>query len=68
VFLSGLMIGRTPEFLGKKIEAHEMKLASIGVLVPAVALLVGTALACSTSQATTFGNPAPTASARCCTR
>ncbi len=56
VFLSGLMIGRTPEFLGKKIEAHEMKLASIGVLVPAVALLVGTALACSTSQATTLGN------------
>ena len=56
VFLSGLMIGRTPEFLGKKIEAHEMKLASIGVLVPAVALLIGTALACSTSQATTLGN------------
>ena len=57
VFLSGLMIGRTPEFLGKKIEAHEMKLASIGVLIPAVALLIGTALACSTSQATTLGNP-----------
>ncbi|MBK9032389.1 MAG: potassium-transporting ATPase subunit KdpA [Myxococcales bacterium] len=56
VFLSGLMIGRTPEFMGKKVEAHEMKLASIGVLVPAVALLIGTALACSTSQATTLGN------------
>ena len=56
VFLSGLMIGRTPELLGKKIEAHEMKLASLGVLVPAVALLIGTALATSTSQATTLGN------------
>ena len=59
VFLSGLMIGRTPELLGKKIEAHEMKLAAFGVLLPAIALLVGTALACSTSQTTTLGNAGP---------
>ena len=59
VFLSGLMIGRTPELLGKKIEAHEMKLAAFGVLLPAIALLVGTALACSTSQTTTLGNSGP---------
>jgi hypothetical protein len=48
VFLSGLMMGRTPELLGKKIEAFEMKLAAFGVLLPAIALLLGTALACST--------------------
>ncbi len=35
VFIAGLMVGRTPEYLGKKIEAREMKLVLIGVLVPA---------------------------------
>lgn len=46
VFMAGLMVGRTPEYLGKKIEAYEMKMASLAVLVPLFATLVGTALAC----------------------
>jgi K+-transporting ATPase ATPase A chain len=45
VFISGLMIGRTPEYLGKKIEAHEMKLTSIAILVTPIVVLVGTAIA-----------------------
>jgi K+-transporting ATPase ATPase A chain len=44
VFIAGLMIGRTPEYLGKKIEAYEIKMASIAVLVPLFATLAGTAL------------------------
>jgi K+-transporting ATPase ATPase A chain len=48
VFIAGLMVGRTPEYLGKKIEAHEMKMASIGVLVPCMCVLVGTAIAVMT--------------------
>ncbi len=45
VFVSGLMIGRTPEYLGKKIEAFEIKMSAIVVLVPLVAVLAGTAIA-----------------------
>jgi K+-transporting ATPase ATPase A chain len=45
VFIAGLMIGRTPEYLGKKIEAFEMKMASIVLLVPPLIVLVGTAVA-----------------------
>jgi K+-transporting ATPase ATPase A chain len=45
VFVAGLMVGRTPEYLGKKIEAYEMKMASLSVLVPAAAVLVFTAIA-----------------------
>jgi len=45
VFVSGLMVGRTPEYLGKKIEAFEMKMASLVILIPAVVVLVGTAVA-----------------------
>jgi K+-transporting ATPase ATPase A chain len=45
VFVAGLMIGRTPEYLGKKIEAYEMKMAAIVLLVPLVVVLGGTALA-----------------------
>ena len=45
VFVAGLMIGRTPEYLGKKIESFEMKMASIAVLVPIFTALVGTAIA-----------------------
>ncbi|MFN3302197.1 MAG: potassium-transporting ATPase subunit KdpA [Roseateles sp.] len=48
VFIAGLMIGRTPEYLGKKIEAHEMKMVSLAVLLTPLAVLVGTALAVST--------------------
>ncbi|EGJ09631.1 potassium-transporting ATPase subunit KdpA [Rubrivivax benzoatilyticus] len=47
VFIAGLMIGRTPEYLGKKIEAHEMKLVSIAILVTPLLVLGGTALAVS---------------------
>ncbi|WP_418421047.1 potassium-transporting ATPase subunit KdpA [Alistipes indistinctus] len=45
VFISGLMVGRTPEFLGKKIEAREMKIATLVVLLHPFIILVGTALA-----------------------
>ncbi len=45
VFISGLMIGRTPEYLGKKIESHEMKLTSMAILVTPILVLAGTALA-----------------------
>lgn len=45
VFVAGLMIGRTPEYLGKKIEAYEMKMASLMVLVPVLLVLFGTAIA-----------------------
>jgi K+-transporting ATPase ATPase A chain len=45
VFIAGLMIGRTPEYLGKKIEAYEMKMASLMVLIPVVVVLLGTAIA-----------------------
>ena len=45
VFIAGLMIGRTPEYLGKKIESFEMKMSSIAILVMPLIVLVGTALA-----------------------
>jgi K+-transporting ATPase ATPase A chain len=45
VFVAGLMIGRTPEYLGKKIEAFEIKMAAIVILIPAFFILGGTALA-----------------------
>jgi len=47
VFIGGLMIGRTPEYLGKKIKAREVKLAGLGVLVMPIAVLVFTAIAVS---------------------
>lgn len=45
VFISGLMVGRTPEYLGKKIEAYEMKMASLVILIPPLVVLIGTAIA-----------------------
>ncbi len=45
VFVAGLMVGRTPEYLGKKIQAFEIKMASIAILVPPLFVLVGTAVA-----------------------
>ncbi len=48
VFVAGLMVGRTPEYLGKKIEAFEMKMAALVVLVPAMGALVGAAVATAT--------------------
>jgi K+-transporting ATPase ATPase A chain len=47
VFIAGLMIGRTPEYLGKKIESFEMKMSSVAILVMPLIALVGTALAVS---------------------
>ena len=44
VFIAGLMIGRTPEYLGKKIESREMKLVTIGLLIPPALVLVGAAI------------------------
>ncbi|OYO30908.1 potassium-transporting ATPase subunit KdpA [Janthinobacterium sp. PC23-8] len=45
VFIAGLMIGRTPEYLGKKIQAHEMKMVSLAILVSPALALIGTAIA-----------------------
>ena len=45
VFVAGLMIGRTPEYLGKKIEAFEMKMSALIILIPAFLILGGTAVA-----------------------
>jgi K+-transporting ATPase ATPase A chain len=45
VFVAGLMVGRTPEYLGKKIEAYEMKMASLIILIPVLVVLSGTAVA-----------------------
>ncbi|MGI9860213.1 potassium-transporting ATPase subunit KdpA [Moorella naiadis] len=45
VFIIGLMVGRTPEYLGKKIEAREMKMATLAVLIPAATILLGSGLA-----------------------
>jgi potassium-transporting ATPase potassium-binding subunit len=50
VFVAGLMVGRTPEYLGKKIEAKEMKMASLAILVPAATILVFTAIAVVTES------------------
>ena len=60
VFIAGLMVGRTPEYLGKKIEAFEMKMAALVILLPSAAVLLGTALAVAT-QAGRSGilNPGP---------
>ena len=66
VFIAGLMVGRTPEYLGKKIEAYEMKMASLVILIPACSVLVvhrrrGDAAVGAGQPSPT---PAPTASAR----
>jgi len=45
VFVAGLLVGRTPEYLGKKIEAYEMKMASLVILIPPAIVLIGTAVA-----------------------
>ncbi len=49
VFIAGLMIGRTPEYLGKKIEAFDMKMVSIAILVTPLLALAGTAIAVMTT-------------------
>jgi K+-transporting ATPase ATPase A chain len=58
VFISGLMVGRTPEYLGKKIEAYEMKMASLIILIPVMVVLLGTATAVvSAAGRATMYNP-----------
>jgi K+-transporting ATPase ATPase A chain len=60
VFISGLMVGRTPEYLGKKIEGFEMKMASLVILIPAALVLVGTAVAVVASAGRAgIANPGP---------
>lgn len=50
VFLAGLMVGRTPEYLGKKIEARDIQMSVIAILLPSACVLLGTALAISLPQ------------------
>ena len=58
VFIAGLMVGRTPEYLGKKIEAHDVKLAMLAVLILAFTILAGTAIAAVTTAGTSSLNNA----------
>jgi len=58
VFIAGLMVGRTPEYIGKKIEAHDVKLAMLAVLILAFCVLVGTAVAAITAAGTSSLNNA----------
>jgi K+-transporting ATPase ATPase A chain len=59
VFIAGLMVGRTPEYLGKKLESFEIKMASLAILVPATVALVGAAIGSATSAGVAgIANPA----------
>lgn len=58
VFIAGLMVGRTPEYLGRKVEVHEMKLAALALLLHPLLILGGTALFVTTPIGTeTMSNP-----------
>jgi K+-transporting ATPase ATPase A chain len=60
VFIAGLMVGRTPEYLGKKIEMYEMKMASLIILIPVLLILFGTAIALAVNAGTSsISNPGP---------
>ena len=60
VFLAGLMVGRTPEYLGKKIEAFEVKMAMIAVIAPSACVLIFSAIACATTAGVAaIANPGP---------
>jgi K+-transporting ATPase ATPase A chain len=60
VFIGGLMVGRTPEYLGKKVEAFEMKMASLAILLPCAAVLIGTAISViSAAGVASVSNPGP---------
>jgi len=59
VFVAGLMVGRTPEYLGKKIDPFEMKMAAVAVLVPCALVLVGTAVGALVPEGQTTSNPGP---------
>jgi K+-transporting ATPase ATPase A chain len=58
VFIAGLMVGRTPEYLGKKVEAHEVQMAIFAVLAPAIVIIIFSAIACSVSAGKTGLNNA----------
>ncbi len=58
VFIAGLMVGRTPEYLGKKVEAREVKLAMVAILIHPLVICVGVGLFAATAWgATTTANP-----------
>jgi K+-transporting ATPase, KdpA len=60
VFIAGLMVGRTPEYLGKKIEAFEVKMSMLAVLAPSLVILVFSAIACVTDVGlSSLGNKGP---------
>lgn len=60
VFVAGLMVGRTPEYLGKKIEVFEMKMATLMILIPPLVVLLGTAVAVATAAGQSGAtNPGP---------
>ncbi len=60
VFVAGLMVGRTPEYLGKKIEMFEMKMATLVILIPSSVIKIGTAIAVSTKAGVAgIANPGP---------
>ena len=52
IFIVGLMVGRTPEYLGKKIESFEVKMAILAILIPSVVILIGSGLASVTNMGT----------------
>jgi K+-transporting ATPase ATPase A chain len=59
VFIAGLMVGRTPEYLGKKVEAKEVKLAMLAVLIHPLLICGGTAIFAATSWSAFCANPGP---------
>jgi K+-transporting ATPase ATPase A chain len=60
VFIAGLMVGRSPEFLGKKIEAFEVKMAILAILAPNIVILIFSAVSCLTTAGLSgLNNPGP---------
>ncbi len=60
VFIAGLMVGRTPEYLGKKIEAFEIKMAALAILIPVIIILIGAGVAVMIPAArASTANPGP---------
>ena len=60
VFIAGLMVGRTPEYLGKKIEAFEIKMAALAILIPVIVILIGAGVAVVIPAArASTANPGP---------
>jgi K+-transporting ATPase ATPase A chain len=65
VFVAGLMVGRTPEYLGKKVEAFEMKMASLVILIPPAVVLIAAAVGVSTTSWTVTPSSSAPKTARC---